>query len=82
MMTADEIIMQMAEAERRLAPVRAVFSRAMDDLTVAVFGREVCARRARRLRRRGAYVVPALQRSSTGKQRYRWLPRVRWGIVA
>ena len=73
MITAHEIEMIMAEAERRMAPLRARFSCFTTDLMVMAFGRKVHAQRARKLRRRGAYVV---RLTGSGKPRFAWMPRL------
>lgn len=76
--TADEMALLIAETERRLQPMRARFSRMAYELLVATFGREVCARRARSLRRRGHAVVRLHRRTSNGKARFRWMPRLQF----
>lgn len=75
MSTAAELELIMVDAEARMAPLRRRLSRMADDLLVVAFGREVCSRRARVLRRRGAAVCFA-RRTSTGKARFRWMPRI------
>lgn len=76
--SAAEMTMVMSEAERRMQPMRARLSRIAHELLVATFGREVCARRARSLRRRGHAVVRLHRRTSTGKPRFCWMPRIRF----
>lgn len=77
MSTADEILTLMADAEARMAPARAALGEAFrmmsDKLIVMTFGREVCARRARKLRRRGEQ-VHFTHRTGPGKKRFRWMP--------
>ncbi len=75
MSTARELELIMAETERRLAPYRARVARMADDLLILTFGREVCARRARKLRRRGAAVARG-RSTSTGKTRFHWMARI------
>lgn len=76
MSTAHELEAIMAEAERRMAPMRARVARMADDLLVITFGRKVCAQRARKLRRRGDYVVRLPRLTSTGKPRFCWMRRI------
>jgi hypothetical protein len=82
--TADEILARMADAEARLAPVRAALDesfRAMSSkLIVMTFGREVSPRRARKLRRRGE-LVEFTRRTGAGSKRFRWLPPVKFAFV-
>jgi len=79
MSTATEIQMRMAEAQPTLEAMRRHFERVSDDL--AIYGtfvglwRYVCARRARKLRRRGEYVRYA-GTSKNGKPRFSWVRRV------
>jgi hypothetical protein len=70
-----ELLMQ--EAQRSLEPARASVARLVDDLIVHLCGREVCARRARKLRRRGE-TVRFRRWTSTGKCRYSWIRSIRF----
>jgi hypothetical protein len=84
--TAFEIFMRGKSAEQQASYMREMISHALQapmksitgmmlmDYEWATFGREVCARRARKLRRRGEKVRFA-RFTSTGKARYRWLKR-------
>ena len=72
MSTAEEIRMKIGLA-------RPIFERIQEQFyqnvvtygSVMTEGREVCARRARKLRRRGEYCI-CVGRTSTGKARYQW----------
>lgn len=70
----------MAETERRLEPYRAALRGATDKLIVMTFGREVCARRARKLRRRGEQVV-FTRRTGPGKARFRWIAHITFDLA-
>lgn len=81
MSTASEILLMHESAMRRLAQNLEV---AIQDMIVygthVAMGREVCARRARKLRKRGEDVRYA-RSSATGKARYRWMKRIApWAI--
>ncbi len=54
-------------------------ARIVDDVVYLASGREVCARRARKLRKRGDQ-VRFIGNTTTGKARYRWLPGPVWHI--
>jgi hypothetical protein len=73
MSTADEMRLRMVDAERRLAPVRAALQESVNDLGIKMMGRRVCARRARKLRKRGDH-VRFFGWTIGGKCRYSWLP--------
>lgn len=79
MSTALEILARMAEARPMVEALSRSFENKVRDLmvygTFVAIGREVCAKRARKLRRRGEevrYVGP----SKAGKPRYRWMRRI------
>jgi hypothetical protein len=73
MSTAAEIQLRMAEADRRLAPIRAALQQNVNRMFVVMQGRRVCARRARKLRKRGC-CVEFFASTARGKRRYSWLP--------
>lgn len=77
MSTAAEMQLRMAEVDRQLAPVRAAIERGVSKFFmsqfVTAFGRRVCARRARKLRRRGC-TVRFDHWTARGKCRYLWVP--------
>ena len=77
MSTADEIQMRQEEARpilQEFADNIAIAVKAIhQDNCYSVYGREVCARRARKLRRRGKQ-VRLWGKTKNGKSRYRWLP--------
>lgn len=86
---AKETMSTALEVEAKLkaaAPTIAAFAGAVnislghivDDVVHLASGREVCARRARKIRKRGDQ-VRYVGRTTTGKARYRWLPA--WGIA-
>ena len=84
MNAAQELLMK-AAAARPLMDARSRQMRAMlDDLaiygTYVAIGHEVCARRARKLKRRGDN-VRFCGRTKTGKSRYRWMKRIEpWAL--
>ncbi len=84
MSTATEILARMADVDARMAPVRAAldkeFRTMCDKMIVMSFGREICERRARKLRRRGE-LVHFVRRTGPGKKRFRWLSPVRFAFV-
>lgn len=77
MSTAAEMQLRMAEVDRQLAPMRAALRRGVNKFFesqfVTILGRPVCARRARKLRRRGC-MVRFDHWTSRGKCRYLWVP--------
>ena len=84
MATVQEIEMRMAEALPKLKSIARYVEGMTNDLlnygTHFAIGREVCARRARKLRKRGES-VRYVGRTSTGKARYIWMRRIApWAI--
>lgn len=85
MSTATEIMAMMEAAAPHMDKLRAVLQERFGDMTttamVGAFGREVGARRMRKLRRRGE-AVRFHGWTSNGKARYRWLPKtaVEWKV--
>jgi hypothetical protein len=79
MSTAIEILARMAEAQPRVEALSRSLDIKMRDLmvfgTFIAIGRDVCAKRARKLRRRGEDVRYVGQ-SKSGKPRYRWMRRI------
>lgn len=73
MSTAAEIQLRMAQAERHMRPLFGLLEKAQQNMSICLLGRWVCARRARKLRKRGHQVVPCAM-SKRGKQRYAWVP--------
>lgn len=82
--TAQEIEMKIAAAMPRLEAITRHVETMVRDLatygTHVAIGREVCARRARKLRKRGED-VRYVGRTTTGKARYSWMRRIApWAI--
>jgi len=79
MTTAQEIELKAAEVRMKIeALARGVETMARDIVTYGTrvaIGREVCARRARKLRKRGDD-VRYVGRTKTGKARYSWIRRI------
>ena len=79
MSTAAEMQLRMVEANRRIAPlmleISEAFAGVVNDRIVRAAGRPVCARRARKLRRRGELVVFS-HKTPTGKATYRWIKKL------
>lgn len=79
MSTAIEMQLKMAAADKMLARIYRRLEVQIDDLLVygmhIAIGRTVCARRARKLRRRGED-VRRTDMTATGKSRYSWLRRI------
>lgn len=74
MSTAKEIELRAAEARAWLdKATQAVANEITTPFMLRVYGREVCARRARKLRKRGA-VVRFTRWTPNGKCRYHWMP--------
>lgn len=79
MSTAQEIIAKMMATDKVVAGIRRALEVQMRDVMVyglhVCAGREVCARRARKLARRGEAVMP-FGTTKTGKRRFSWMRRV------
>lgn len=71
--TAAEIQLRMAQAERHMRPLFGLLEKARQNMSICLLGRKVCARRARKLRKRGDRVV-RYTLTPRGKQRYAWVP--------
>lgn len=75
MSTAPEVNEKIKSMSHSMALFRASMDvateRILDDIFYLSFGREVCSRRARKLRKRGD-TVKFFSRTKTGKARYRW----------
>lgn len=75
MSTAAEMRARMAAAQGHLDRVaELVAAEVVHPTSVRSLGREVCARRARKLRKAG-HSVQFHRSTSTGKARYKWLPK-------
>ena len=73
MSTAAEMLMRQAEAQRWLDYAsRRLNDEFVQPLTIITFGREVCARRARKLRKRGD-AVRFKRWTPNGRCRYAWM---------
>jgi hypothetical protein len=76
MSTATEIKARMVQALPIIEASRLRLDALLRDMVIysaaITIGREICAKRASKLRRRGEY-VRYVGRSKTGKSRYRWL---------
>ena len=75
----QDLVTELADLRAKLDEASAVIAsyealRKVNDVIFADLAREVCARRARKLRKRGAQ-VRYFGRTSTGKARYKWMPR-------
>jgi hypothetical protein len=86
MTTAQEIEIKAAEAAMMIHGFVGRLDTMRKDLTTygmhVAIGRHVCARRARKLRKRGEE-VRYLGRTTTGKARYTWMKRLPpWAIFA
>jgi hypothetical protein len=84
MNTATEIQARIAEREPSFANLQATVEREIVDplvgkLSLVAYGREVCARRARKLRKRGD-MIRFHRWTATGKCRYIWVPGARWEV--
>ena len=84
MTTAQEIELKAAEVRPKIEALAKGVETMLRDLatygTHIAIGREVCARRARKLRRRGDEVF-YVGRTKTGKARYSWMRRIApWAI--
>ena len=84
MTTAQEIRLKAAEVIPKIEALTRGVETMLRDLatygTYFAIGREVCARRARKLRKRGDS-VRYVGRTSTGKARYSWMRRIApWAI--
>lgn len=84
MTTAQEIELKAAEVRPKIEALAKGVETMLRDLvtygTHIAIGREVCARRARKLRKRGDD-VRYVGRTSTGKARYSWRRRIApWAI--
>lgn len=79
MTTAKEIELKMAEAMPRIAALSKGLEATFRDLAIygmhVAIARDVCARRARKLRKRGED-VRYFGKTTTGKARYRWIRRI------
>lgn len=80
MSTAREIQIRQAESVITLGTVVKVINSCLDtmanDIVMKMYGREVCARRAAKIRRRGDN-VGFVGRTKTGKARYGWMPALK-----
>lgn len=78
-MTGQEIELRRAVMAPKVAAMIRHLESMMKDLLIhgmhVALGREVCARRARKLRKRGED-VRYIGRTKTGKARYRWMNRI------
>ena len=84
MTTAQEIELKAAEVRPKIEALAKGVETMLRDLvtygTHVAIEREVCARRARKLRKRGVD-VRYIGRTSTGKARYSWMRRIApWAI--
>lgn len=84
MATGQEIEVKAAEAMAKIEALAKDVETMLADLVTygshVAIGREVCARRARKLRKRGDS-VRYVGRTTTGKARYSWMRRVApWAI--
>ena len=84
MTTAQEIELKAAEARLKIEALAKGVETMLADLvaygTHVAIGREVCARRARKLRKRKED-VRYIGRTKTGKARYSWMRRIApWAI--
>ena len=79
MTTAQEIELKAAELKPQIEALTRSVETMLSDVstygTHVAIGREVCARRARKLRRRGE-IVRYVGRTTTGKARYSWMRRI------
>ena len=79
MSTAREIELMLMGSDKKISLISHRLEQELKDLivygTVVAIGREVCARRARKLRRNGADVRYS-GRSKNGKARFKWLMRL------
>lgn len=74
MSTAAEMELRAVQARRYLdVAARLVHQQMVEPLTVIALGREICARRARKLRKRGDR-VQFKQWTANRKCRYCWVP--------
>lgn len=77
--TVREIVLKLAESDKAMAGILRHTKAALEDLHVygthISVGRQVCARRARKLRRRGEDVL-LIGRTKNGKALYSWLRRI------
>ena len=84
MTTAQEIELKAAEVRPKIEALAKGVETMLRDLvtygTHVAIGRKVCARRARKLRKRGES-VRYVGRTKTGKARYSWMRRIApWAI--
>ena len=84
MSTAHEIELRMEEALPKLLAlaneVGAFSAEFLKNTSVRAFGREIGARRARKLRRLG-HDVRFFSKTSTGRARYKWLRVPAWSFT-
>lgn len=80
MSTAAELVMKSAQANEQMALVARHFPEIADRrLIFFLYSREVCARRASKLRKRDNVEVVFMRRTKNGKSRYRWIGKP-WAI--
>lgn len=75
MATAHEVQARIDEAQPKLEELHNCVAEAIENAIFLIKGREVCAKRARKIRKRGDH-IRYIGRTSTGKARYRWLPAI------
>jgi hypothetical protein len=81
MSTANEIMLRANAAHARVGNLAARLEReVMRPLSVCLIGREVGAKRARKLRRAG-HTVQFFKNTHTGKVRYEWVPKSRISLA-
>lgn len=77
MSTAKEVLMKIEEARPVMNAMQEVIADSLiEELLMRVVGKPVCARRARKLRKKGNHVRWA-GRTKTGKSIYLWAPLLR-----
>jgi hypothetical protein len=79
MATAQEIMLLMEAAQPKMDQIKLMLDERYGDLIkygiCVSMGREVCARRARKLRKAGRDVVYS-RKTATGKPRFKWMKRI------
>lgn len=78
MSTAHEIQAKISQAKPRWeSAAKAMMQSCVVDTIMQMHGREVCVRRARKLRKRGE-LVRWSHNTSKGKGRFLWAKRIKW----